>query len=276
VNDLPGWSLPPKEAEQVDACSQLHAKFMEKIEPAVPGRQLGAAETLLIAFWLRSVTTFEAIMVLADHGYGEQAAMLSRSLFENMVDAHWIVDDQDHAVDQFRRHEKHSNAVTAEVAARYPEIFKAGPPATAKLSRRERRELDRDFGRHGVKSWTGLTLHERVKVIEDQWPPATRGMFEFYKDIPLRFANQLLHPTSWGIGRGASLVESEAGKPVLRFNVGPSTAWISQALNLAFWTLIQLATLIMSEFDLWDEHELAEFADSLAGPFAAAQEPEQA
>jgi hypothetical protein len=47
-------------------------------------------DVLLHTFLARSTRTFEAIVHLGSRGFGEQAAMLNRSLFEDMVDAHWV------------------------------------------------------------------------------------------------------------------------------------------------------------------------------------------
>ena len=50
-----------------------------------------------MATFARSLKTFNAVLRLCDAGFGEQAAMLSRASFEDMVVAHWADEHPDEA-----------------------------------------------------------------------------------------------------------------------------------------------------------------------------------
>jgi phosphohistidine phosphatase SixA len=53
------------------------------------GQRLNGADLILLSIFARSTRTYEAIVRhLGNHGFGEQGLMLTRSLFEDMVDAH--------------------------------------------------------------------------------------------------------------------------------------------------------------------------------------------
>src|SRR5680860_1648146 len=46
---------------------------------------------ILTAIFARSTRTYEGVVKhLTGHGFGEQAVMLNRTLFEDMIDARWV------------------------------------------------------------------------------------------------------------------------------------------------------------------------------------------
>src|SRR3954447_22963487 len=49
----------------------------------------GSFENLFIGTFARGTKIYRAALLLSDRGYGEEAAMLNRSLFEHMVVAWW-------------------------------------------------------------------------------------------------------------------------------------------------------------------------------------------
>ena len=63
-------------------------EFASNNRPAPQG--FTAVEGLLLDTYARSTKTYQAVVRLAYIGYGQQAFMLGRPLFEDMVVAHWI------------------------------------------------------------------------------------------------------------------------------------------------------------------------------------------
>src|SRR4051794_10365 len=64
-------------------------------------------QQIVVGTVLRSKDTFEAACGLLEHGLPAQAAMLNRSLFEDVVVGHWVLlnrEDSDWLVDRFFRH----------------------------------------------------------------------------------------------------------------------------------------------------------------------------
>jgi hypothetical protein len=62
------------------------------------------ADRIILAEVSRATKTFDALIRLCRDGFGEQAAMLNRSLFEAMVIAHWTSIHRREAVGLFVRH----------------------------------------------------------------------------------------------------------------------------------------------------------------------------
>src|SRR3954468_20881431 len=84
--------VDPREAERVfepefSACRDLLALAWARKPTGVDGE---AHRALILAVFARSTLTYRAIMQLCRGGYGEQADMLNRSLFEDMAAAHWV------------------------------------------------------------------------------------------------------------------------------------------------------------------------------------------
>jgi hypothetical protein len=66
---------------------------------------------LLLAVFARSILTFRAVMQLCRGGFGEQADMLNRSLFEDMAAAPWMSLHGDEALERMEQHHQHSRAI---------------------------------------------------------------------------------------------------------------------------------------------------------------------
>src|SRR5689334_3667467 len=92
-------SVDPLEAERAFrpeflACRDLLALAWDRKPDDVGG---DAFRALLLAIFARSTLTYRAIMQLCRGGFGEQADMLNRSLFEDMAAAHWVSLHRDEA-----------------------------------------------------------------------------------------------------------------------------------------------------------------------------------
>ncbi|MGH3481427.1 MAG: DUF5677 domain-containing protein [Nocardioidaceae bacterium] len=104
----------------------------------------------------RSTKTYRAAVQLARHGYGEQAAMLNRSLFEGMAVAHWVHANERTASERFNRaftFDRHLLARLLENIGWIPEEKhgELGP----EIDVDELKQMEIDFGRYGEKLWAG-------------------------------------------------------------------------------------------------------------------------
>lgn len=72
----------------------------------------------------RGTTTYRAALLLADRGYGEQAGMLNRSLFEHPVVAWWLLlqQEQEAVMERIRAHREHAQVLYDRHAALHPEL----------------------------------------------------------------------------------------------------------------------------------------------------------
>lgn len=201
-------------------------------------------ERLMAAIFARSFTTYWSAVELASSGFGHQAAMLNRSLVEDMVDLHWITIDSERAITQFRDHELHSRMLTADAAREsYGDMLDREQIPT--FDENERKRLDDLFGPHGERSWTGLNVHKRVAAIAPMWGDR-RDALQFYRRVVHRDNNQLLHLSALAMQR---VITSETDDS-LHVKIGPQPIRIDQALIAAFWVFAQMLDLMIKVFDL--------------------------
>jgi hypothetical protein len=207
-------------------------------------------DVLIHAVFARSTRTYEAVVEhLGNRGFGEQAAMLNRSLFEDMVDAHWISLNPELAVERLRDHQRYSHALRLDVAKRFPEYFGGSlPQLEPPMDASERKRLSGLFGRYGEKSWTGFNLHARWKAIEGCWTngTATRQARFFWLWIH-RTNNETLHLSSYSLANLGSpkLIDGD-----LHFQLGSTEHLLGPALFCAFWTYLQTVSLLFERFEL--------------------------
>ena len=75
----------------------------------IDGSQL--ADKVIAAESARSLKTYRASLDGAPGGFGPQAAMLNRALFEGMATACWACANPDLAAERFNQHERHNRAL---------------------------------------------------------------------------------------------------------------------------------------------------------------------
>ncbi len=174
--------------------------------------------------------------MLCGAGYGEQAGMLNRSLFEDMLIAHWVKRHPEKAAVQLARHE-------AWVLDRWGEALEVTGLRRAgtveRLRPEERRALDHEFL---GKTWTGLTLPKLVNEIRDEWPvQADHRFLDQHARIVNGFNNTLLHHGA----RSLKLAGEISQDGTVNFSVGPSRTHIKGALSGAFFSYANTMSLVM-------------------------------
>ncbi|HEV7495728.1 DUF5677 domain-containing protein [Baekduia sp.] len=204
-------------------------------------------ELMLAVIFSRSLSTYWSAVELARTGFGPQAAMLNRSLFEDMVDAHWISVEPELAVERIHQHHQHGRMLLADAVVAQGVVSRAEVP---RFDADERAALDKIFGDYGERSWTGLGIYARVMAVEHLWEPVEGGreLLHFYRRLVHRENNQLLHLSSFSMGeqvRGQTDTE-------LALALGPSSAHVEKALIAAYWCFGQLISLIRDTFGLGD------------------------
>jgi hypothetical protein len=110
---------------------------------------------LIYATVVRSARTYEGICLLLRAGLAVQAAMLSRSLFEDVVVAHWMAlnqDDQDWLPQRFLRHR---DAIAHYQRELYRQTkFAMGPMLSVPGDLDERADaLIEEFGKQAGRDW---------------------------------------------------------------------------------------------------------------------------
>jgi Family of unknown function (DUF5677) len=238
-------TISPEEAieRQLNACTETGSYL--------PGRDLMMdtyMEQIVAGTAARAQETFYAICQLARDRQTVQAAMLCRSLFEDMIVAHWLVlheDDPEFLVERYLGHLD---------AMRWNEAVTAGrhgvePPDVSELAGRED-ELRREFGDYAQRDWWGvrrngsrITMPEVVTVLEEaeRFHPRMRGekpiLREMYEKAQ-KWNTQLLHHTASGMP--LALNRDDQLKP--RTIQAPVEITV---LAQAYWVHAQLVLLVL-------------------------------
>lgn len=245
------------------ACRDLLALAWER-KPTGPAPAFGY---LLLAIFARSTLTYRAIMQLCRGGYGEQADMLNRSLFEDMASAHWVSLHRDDAIERMEKHHQHSRVLWNRVIERRPGL---GDPVDLGLDDETIEELDGIFGRYGTRPWSGLGTWNLVAEIEQMWPDdQSREQLWLFYELAHRANNQKLHLSAFSLNRAAR-ARDEGGEITFQFRASPSTdrgGPVGPALFGAFWIYWQLTGLIWDVFEI-PEDELTELVEPHLQAFA--------
>ena len=219
---------------------------------------------IVLAEGARALKTYRAVIHLCALGYGEQAAMLIRSLFEGMAVAHWAHAEPDMAVERFEAHFEHNRILWADIIREvgWDTSDEGVAPEELPDAPQERRdELVRMFGEHGQRLWTGHRhLAELLHAIEDQWQGehGRRQLWEFFQ-VAHRDNNLMLHSGAWSLERAARTQTTEnAGEVELNFQTGPTSGRVGPALFGGFWTFLQTFSLLMDHFDIPERQALNE------------------
>lgn len=194
---------------------------------------------LMLRTYARSSKTYSATLRLAALGYGEQACMLSRSLFEDMIVAHWVkrTPAAPLKVERHRLHAVEKRRQAAYKHDRQDELDSLPPPP----SRTELKALRRDF--EGVQHWTGRSLDRLVREVEREWEdPEDRRLLWQVFDLGHPMNNLLLHHSALGVAAGVE--DSPEGR---KYNLGPSIVGVHDALGTAFFSYVNTASLVANE-----------------------------
>jgi hypothetical protein len=209
-----------------------------------PLNESEGADNILVALFARSVNTYWGAIELARMGFGEQALMLNRSLFEDMVDVHWVTVEPAIARERFEQRFEHAKMIFAAAASDYPDLFE--PDAIPSFDPADRAKLDGVFGKYGDSSWTGVGIHQRVGAIEGLWEDEEgRRLLHFFRRIVYRDSNQQLHPSAQALN---ALVRSSDDHE-LALKVGPGPEAVQRALWSAYWSSIQIVSLVFQHFN---------------------------
>ncbi len=260
--------LAERYAEQLEACDGLR-QFALDIRTPWGGRPLDddmKHEAILVVISSRSLNTFWSAVELARIGFGQQAAMLNRSLFEDMIDAHWVTVEPDLAAQRLEEHHLHGRMLLADTV-REDRLLPESDIPTFDAERRI--ALDKQFGAYGERSWTGLSLHQRGEAVKHLWgdEQGQEGL-RFYCRIVHRENNQLLHVSAFSISSEVRARTSDA----LTLSLGPSEAHVGKALLSAFWTFGQTISLILDTFEFQlDEPWQEVYVDRLGSPEQGAE-----
>lgn len=216
---------------------------------------------LIIAFFSRATTTLEAIALLCEQSFGQQAMMLTRAVYELMVDAYWVDTDRARARKRFLQHARFNHHLRRELALRYPDLFPGDAISEERLGEDELKELAKLFTSYGTRSWTGLSVHKRLEQVEADLSPEDRHQLWLVHDVVYRLGNEELHPSTWSIKRVLRRVPQPAGGEMLQVYIGSEPGLNESALQSCTWIYVQFLHLVISVFGMPLSHRLSELTE---------------
>lgn len=249
---------------QLRACERLLDFVLGLLQPW-RGRPLEFEhDGLIAAIFARTTNTFWSAVELARIGFGEQASMLNRSLFEDMVDLHWTVDNPAVAVERYDQHNQHGEMLLADALRKHPDFMPADElPA---FDPDDRAALDKLFGRFGNRSWTGVGLHDRVTSIEHQWGSDEGvGYLRFFRDVVHRDNNQLLHVSAHALNQVITRSGPDAGG--LGLKLGPGDEYLDRGMSGSFWIYGQSVGVVLERFGFAERDEFSGLFEELMPSF---------
>ena len=235
MTDLPDQEeILVEYGQYVAACVELQEFFRRhRADMAAPSNEAG-----YIVLWTlpRSYRTFRVVVALCKAGYGQQAAMLNRTLFEDMLAAHWAMRHQDIAAKRMTEHDHYTATLRKEQYQKHG-IPHREPTSLPTFTDEERARLDVGY-RSGSRPWTGKTIPQMLRAVAPMWNEADRRLLMQMHDIAHAANNTLLHHSATSLSQGVQATEEG-----VMFNVGPSRDFVAAALGLAFWTFANTISL---------------------------------
>jgi hypothetical protein len=229
---------------QIEACEEFLAFAVEMLEASTwRGRPIKSsllADMIVASEAARGLKSYRGALDTALGGYGPQAIMLDRALFEAMACCWWTYKNPKLAGERFEQHRRHQRGLWSKrlAATTIDEAIEDVP------SEQEQRELDKLFGPWGDRLWCGLALHRVVDAIKDEWdqPELLKGYFA----IAHAANNEIQHMTATSL---RSVVISEDDSH-LRAESGPSLWGVEQALHGALWSYGHLLRAVATHFEI--------------------------
>lgn len=207
--------------------------------------------TLSIA---RGTTTFKACLRLVLGGFGREALMLNRAMFEGMAVAHWVAANPTDAASRFKEANTFEIYLMRErVAAANPDLKL--PEGAGELTADELKAAKSKFGRNNERLWTGhRNVWELINDIEDQWEEPGRTALRVYlRDEHQRNTKQMHASASALFDLTLDPLTGRDGRPGMTVRLGPGPDELDGALLGAFFSHSNLLSLLVNHFELGDE-----------------------
>jgi len=230
---------------RVELCRRLHDYALEALGGAKDGDRPG--EKMIVSNWARATGTFDSVLRLAADSYGDQVTMLSRSLFEVMLDCYWISIKPLEAQRLATLHHYHQQLLITPAWNEH-ELLPGDPElrVTAEALK-ARDETTRLFGAHGQKHWTTLDMWRRILAVDQAVPQDEPGQLKARYQIGNQMANVVMHGSGTAINDrvGADQIVAPG---VLKTTVvvGPTTTYLTEGLRHAFWSYQRICVLVAS------------------------------
>jgi hypothetical protein len=244
----------------LDALRSLRTFVQNDLRPALHIPQDAIHGAIAVAHFSRATSTFDAIVMLGEHGLGSQAMTLNRALFELMVNAWWSRLDIENAETRYIEFARLDGQIRLDKARKYPHLQL--PVDGPGLSAQELSALRTRFGAYGNRGWTGLSVRQRITALEAAAIGPGRADLMGLYEVVNYLSNQELHASSWSLIRLVRRVPGNGGDERLEYYLGAETDLVDLALPYAWWMYSRVLDLIITEFNV----------DSVTEPFETVQQ----
>jgi hypothetical protein len=204
---------------------------------------IGGAKLILAVQATRATHSFESVIALCRMGRGAQAAMLNRSLLEDVLDVHWVAAHRHEAPALADQHERAIQLGERAMFQRFgrQDVKPLDPSEVADLQR-----LGREYDGFR-RSWTLASEASRVELIKKRWnDPLADGFIDQTYEVIQRQNNTLLHASPTALGIAMSPGRRGPNR------VGPDQWW-RQALAHGVLAYFFICRVISDEFELTRE-----------------------
>lgn len=232
----------------IEAVGAELTHYRQHVQPAFRRLEQPEEHLMDVALLARVVPLVESAVILARAGYGREAMMLNRPLFELMIDAYWTEANRDLAEERFLAHARFTQHLQRQVFRRYPEL---GVAVRENGLEEEELEASRKlFGRHASKSWSGVKLFKRIEAMKAQLDPAEHRQLKFVRDVLHDLTNAELHPSAWSLGRALRYADDGEGGQKLQYRSGPEKELSVFALGYTWWIFLKALDRMHGLLDL--------------------------
>lgn len=236
---------------QFQACDHLEALVMRSISnPA--GSFTGSESAIVKLAVSRALHAFDALLCLADGGYGAPALALGRTLIEEAVASWWLRTlPTDRAIELLQSHEQSYSLMLQgpdTPAVSYLPLLRDLARMTAEDVEAATSGLEVDSGL-GRRHWTRKSVHKMAASIRGDMRPFERESLDALIGKPLLVANLMTHNSP--LSMATRLVPGEPGTPApgRQTSRRPSTALIHEALAVGYESLALVAWMVRDEAD---------------------------
>lgn len=236
---------------QFEACDRLEELVMRAISN--PSGKYTSSENAVVKLAVsRALHTFDALLCLADAGYGAPALALGRTLIEEAVASWWLRGvSRDEMVSRLRAHEQSYSLMLqgpGSPEVRYLPLLIGLASMTAEdvESALDRFAVDPNLG---TRHWTRKTVMKMARATRADMRPVEQETLDTLVGKPLLLANLMTHNSP--LSMATRLVpEQEGATAVGRMTSRrPSTALIHETLAVGYEALALIAWLVSDEDD---------------------------
>lgn len=218
---------------------------------------LGGSKVLLTAQATRAIHTFEAVIGSCVLGRGVQASMLNRSLYEDVLDIHWVAEHPELAPERADEHDRFMALAEHKLETQYERTDRP-------LNDHEEHELAQLIEKYGgrreafTSSWHRAFFDECFQLVKTRWSEHEQaaGYLDYIYDVMQRRNNLMLHPSPTAFRQ--TFVMAVNGNRTLN-RAGPDERWI-QALKDGAGAFYMVMRVLAEEFDLDNEPAAESFS----------------